>query len=192
MDARTIDLVKLKAADLDTFKTKINEKIEGIKEKQKPRKKCIIHPDNPILAFWPYINFSTTLYTSLIGPVRITFLDAIPLWWQVFEFVIDFFILVDIIISLKTAYQDDKENLVVSHCPIFFLNLRTWLFWDILSIFPYIFSSTENVGFGNFSDIFKVIRIARLYRLFRLNRMANFFQKIQRNPNSRESKTSSR
>lgn len=158
------------------------------KQKKDEKKFLIVYPESTILAVWPFLNLATTVYTSVIAPIRLTFLTEIPGWWTVFEYFIDLMIGTDIIITLNTAYYDAEGFLVDSRLEIFWANLKSWLVFDVLSIFPFFLLSTgsseedgSSSGLDNASELFKLLRIVRLYRLFRLFRLAKFFNKIKKN-----------
>ena len=149
----------------------------------------ILKPDNIIRSYWSYIVIFLLIYTSYITPYRVVFVDSndYDAWFYV-ETTIDVLFFIDILITLNSAYQDEKGKLVTNRCSIFITYLKTWLLLDLLGIFPFYLieqflnsdggDSTLSIG-NNYNDLLKFLRLPRLYRLIRIARLVKFIKKAK-------------
>ena len=102
------------------------------------------------------------LISSIITPLRATFLDNESVAWFIVEGVIDCVFTLDIIFTFFSAYYNKIEELISTHREIACGYLKTWFIIDILSILPlqFIFKSNGN-SFG------KLARLPRIYQIIK-------------------------
>lgn len=79
------------------------------------------------------------------------------------ESIIDFVFLVDIILSFCSAYYTRMDELIINRKEIAWGYTKTWLIWDLISIFP-----LWPIGNSQFNEIIKFVRIPRIYRLIKV------------------------
>lgn len=170
-------------------------KLESLFVRQKTLTQKLSHswvflPNSPIKSYWSYVVIFLLIYTSYITPYRVVFVDSSSVYdaWFFVETSIDVLFFFDILITLNSAYVDEKGTLVTNRCKIIFSYLKTWLILDILGIFPFYliekFMSDSNnastLSFGdNYNDILKFLRLPRLYRIIRIARLVKFIKKAK-------------
>ena len=103
-----------------------------------------------------------------------------------FDYIIDVFLLIDIIIELNCAYMELDGSIIIDHKKIFFRYLHFWLVIDILSIFPFeIFNYKNTVNnykyFPSYyyNDLVKLFRVSKLYSRIKLNANILDFTRIK-------------
>ena len=156
----------------------LTEKLEGA---------YVFLPDCSVRIYWSYVVIFLLLYTSFITPYRVAFVDSSNLYddWFFIETVIDFLFFIDILITLNSAFLDEKGKLVINRGGIFIEYLKTWLLLDLLGIFPFylldeVISSGNSLNFGNnYNDFLKFLRLPRLYRLIRIARLVKFMKRAK-------------
>ena len=83
------------------------------------------------------------------------------------DYIIDFFLLLDITLELNCSYIDLEGQVIESRKKIFIRYLEFWLFIDIASIFPFeLFNINEaNSKFSIYfyNDLVKLFRLPKLY-----------------------------
>jgi CRP-like cAMP-binding protein len=158
-----------------------------VKDESKNRNsKCcdipVFMPESIFINFWNVIVSLLMIYTALIMPYRVSFIDTDDPNWEIVENVIDFLFFTDILININLAYISEHDNtLIKSRKKIFFQYLKSWMIVDIIASFPQnlVFQSASVVL--KKSDFLRIARLPKLYRLVRIVRflkIAKFFRKI--------------
>lgn len=139
--------------------------------------RCILIPSSRIKFFWNYILINLLLYTAIITPLRICFMDSIPFtkWWWA-DTVIDILFVIDVFVNLNSAYYNEDEQLETRRSRIFLKYLKTWMILDIIACIPFSSFSESSSGDTSGQNIIKLIRLLRLYRLFRIFRLLKAFK----------------
>jgi len=85
------------------------------------------------------------MWTAIIAPFKIAFLDKPAFWWTIVDESINFVILVDILITFRIAYKDEDDKLIDDPKKIAWRYIKFWFPIDVLAVFPYhwIISSTN-------------------------------------------------
>lgn len=169
------------------------EKLEGLFIRQKTLTEKIGHsyiflPNSAIRVYWSYVVIFLLIYTAYITPYRVVFIDSSTEYdsWFFIENGVDALFFIDILITLNSAYYDDKGKIVTNRLNIFISYLKSWLLLDILGVFPFslldqYLNSSENDSsqFDNYNDLLKLLRLPRLYRLIRIARLLKFLKKAK-------------
>ena len=72
--------------------------------------------DNKYKIIWNCCVMCLLIFTSVVIPYRLAFVDEETMQWTVVYYCIDFFFLVDLVICFFTSYRDDYRQVdVVSH-----------------------------------------------------------------------------
>lgn len=131
----------------------------------------IIFPDDPFIQVWTAFMASLMIYTVLITPYRVAFVDTDSVDWIILDNVIDGLFFTDLVMNSLTAYYDDEKNIITSHWKIFMRYAKSWMALDFIACLPvtYIFEGTVN--YNNLLRLSRLPRIYRLIRMFRLMRM---------------------
>ena len=74
----------------------------------------IIFPDDPFKHFWEFVVGLNVLYTVLVLPFVVCFIDDVGTGLVVVGFVADGIWFVDIVLTFFMAYEDKDDRLVVS------------------------------------------------------------------------------
>jgi hypothetical protein len=144
----------------------------------------VFNPDGKIMTSWNLIVFCLMMYTAIIMPYRVSFVDQDSGNWPVIENVIDMIFFCDILVTLNVAYYNIDNVLITSRKLIFLTYFKSWLLVDLAASFPQnlvLNSNGSDSRSSNRSDLFRLARLTRLYRLVRLVRflkIAKFFRKI--------------
>ena len=139
----------------------------------------VIHPDCLFMTIWNLIILLLMMYTGIVMPYRICFTDNDSDFWNIFETVIDFIFIFDIIVTLNLGYKNEDNEYIINRFMIFKNYLCGWLFIDILSSLPQnlIFPNQSNKG-TKLLRIVKLTKLNRLIRFFRLIKVVRFLRKI--------------
>lgn len=126
----------------------------------------VILPDDPFKKKWDLIIAFMLIFTALVSPYRIAFVDVDTLEWTVIETIIDCIFGVDLLLNFFFAYYDNQDDIVDSRKKIAMSYLKGWFFIDLLTILP-ISQILNTSDFGNLS---KIARLPKLYRLIKVLR----------------------
>ena len=126
----------------------------------------VILPDNPYKRLWDLIISCIILYSSIMTPYELAFMDKTKDSWS--DFFLDAFLWLDIIINFFSAYTDSEENLVKNHKKIVLTYLKTWFIVDLVSVLPI---NQMTSGSFTYNKITRISRLPKLYRLIKLTKL---------------------
>ena len=130
------------------------------------------------------------IYTSLITPYRISFLNEesdIGIRLQLFDNIIDLIFFFDIILNFFTAYYTYDERIEKRLNKIIKHYLKGWFVLDLISVIPINLIMNEFIrdddvsSLWNFRKIPKIYRLTRLFRLIKIFSKKNHITKLTRN-----------
>ncbi len=75
-----------------------------------------MYPDNSFLLIWNPLLIVLFMWTAIIAPFKISFLDTVPFWWKYIDETINLIIVIDIILAFRTAYRDKNDVLIDDPC----------------------------------------------------------------------------
>lgn len=145
-------------------------------KKNKQNSNFIIYPDETFKKFWDFIIFFLLMYTAVILPYTVCFVES-----EIFsaigiaETVIDFLFLVDLILNFFSAYLNELGMIVDDHKEIVTNYISGYFIFDFLSSIPiqliinYAQSSINNRKFG-LARFYKILRLTRLIKMFRVKK----------------------
>lgn len=146
--------------------------LEFLKKKEreikKQENKFLINPESKFKTIWDHFQIVLIIYLSTASPFKMAFFeDGTFPKWDIAEFVIDFFILIDIILTFFTPIWI-KYQLINKHAQIARVYLKFWFWMDLFSIIP----MAEIIQWFSLSDsLAKFSNIPKLYRLFKLSKL---------------------
>lgn len=111
--------------------------------------------------------------TFFLTPITLAFSDDQEIGWMVADNIINFFFLIDIIITFFSAYYNSKFILIDKRSTIACNYIKTWFLIDLISIIPFnfIFEDGKNFGklawFTRFNKLYKLVRLLKMFRLFK-------------------------
>ena len=150
------------------------------------KRKCnipVLNPESTIVIIWNIIVSLLMMYTAIIMPFRIAFIETDSTFWKVLETIIDFLFLLDIVVIFNVGYNDENEDLINDRGKIAWKYLTGWFFVDLITSLPQnlMFSAkSENLQKG--TDLLRLVKIAklnRLIRVFRFFKLARFLRKFK-------------
>ena len=139
-------------------------------------------PDSKFKAYWNMIMIVLMLYSVIMSPIDIAFIESQIYSLYILDFVLDGFFFVDMILTCLTAYSDSESNLILSHRKILCNYLTGWFLLDALSCFPIqaILDSQQK-----YNSLVRVTRLQRLYRILRLTKVLRFMKAFRSNKQHR-------
>ena len=126
----------------------------------------VILTDNQYKRLWDLAIAIIILYSSIITPYEIAFIDKTKDSWS--DFLLDAFLWLDIVITFFSAYTDSEENLVKNHKKIIITYLKTWFIVDLVSVLP--INQMTSTSFA-YNKITRISRLPKLYRLVKLTKL---------------------
>jgi hypothetical protein len=168
---------------LRRIQTEVEKEENGDKSQIKKKLKFylpILLPNCTFMYFWNTILLLLMIYTALLMPFRIAFIDQddSPIWSPL-ENVIDFLFLTDCLINFNLAFYNIDNYIVTSRKQIALEYIKSWFFIDIISSIPQNLLFNFN-GFSK-TDLLRLARLPKLYRLIkilRLIKLAKFFKQL--------------
>jgi len=138
----------------------------------KDYKYCIILPDDPWKLKWDLFISVILLIVFFVTPYRIGFAgeNDDSLMWIGIDQTIDFFFLLDILVTFLSAYYDRKYVLVDNRFKIAITYLTSWFVVDVIAIVPFnlIFGLKD---YGSLVRFSKVSRLGKLLKMLRMVRL---------------------
>ena len=92
-------------------------------------------------------------------------------------------IVVDILITFRKAYRDERDILIDDPRKIAKNYLNFWFPIDVLAVFPYHWVlKFFNIGDSqNYNTAFQLLRLPKLYKLIRIARVIKMMKKAKKN-----------
>jgi|LauGreDrversion4_2_1035121.scaffolds.fasta_scaffold154438_1 hypothetical protein len=72
----------------------------------------VILPDDPFKKKWDLLIACMLIFTALVSPYRIAFVDIDSTEWTVIETIIDCIFGIDLLLNFFFAYYDEKDDIV--------------------------------------------------------------------------------
>ena len=106
------------------------------------------------------------LFSTLVTPYRIAFLNDTDADWLIIEVIIDIIYFFDIVFSFLSAYHNLIEELIDDRKKIACNYLKFWFIVDFISILPinYIFNSEDVNSLGQLARIPRIYRISKTFK----------------------------
>ncbi|CAD8093500.1 unnamed protein product [Paramecium primaurelia] len=132
-------------------------------------------PDNPYKLSWDLVGMLFIFVQMITIPLIITFSIELDLFYDICNQIMDYYFLLDIIVSFHTSYYY-KGNLITSHKKVFWNYFSSWFWLDLISSFPYdmiielTLKSNSAESLQRNSQILKIVRVVRFIKILRLIR----------------------
>ena len=97
----------------------------------------MIYPNNEYKSNWDTLITLVLIFTCMITPYRIAFIDEDSNFWVGLNFSIDGLFLIDMILCFLNAYYTDEFELIEDRVEIARNYLTGWFLIDFLAIFPF-------------------------------------------------------
>jgi len=137
----------------------------------------IINHSSSQMIWWTAVIFFLTIFTAVVTPVEVAFLETKVNFLFVLNRFMDFLFLSDIGFNLNLSYQDSETGMVVKERRRIVLNYVSFWFWmDLISMIPYDLISWGVSKNGGGSNSLKNVKLLRIIRLFRLMKLLRIFR----------------
>ena len=116
------------------------------------------------------------IYTIILVPYRVSFVESDSEAWQAFELGIDLIFILDVLINCVSA-QVIEEGLITNIQEILSNYMKTWMVFDLLSAIPFSFILHNT----RWSTMTKLAKLPRLYRGFKIAKIiqgSNLVEKL--------------
>lgn len=132
--------------------------------------KYVIMPESPKKQRWDILIALLLVYTGLAVPLRVAFYDIASPGFIVFELLIDFCFITDIVLTFFSAYE--KHGIIeVRHKQIAQAYLQGWFWIDLISSIPFqLFELNHDNQSSGFLQIVRLFRVLRLLKLLRFTK----------------------
>lgn len=140
----------------------------------------IFHPNQGFKVYWNIFSGLCLLYTATVTPYVLAFVAIRDFdhWFYIDIFISCAFIL-DLIITLNTAYQDFDGTLVTTRSEILKNYFKTWFIIDFFACIPFdliLFFINPDSQRASYNTLSKLMRLKNLPRLFRLSKLLIYFK----------------
>lgn len=142
---------------------------------------CFFEPDSNVRTRWDILQVPLLLATAILVPFRTGFSIHVDPFDPFFFFDVfsDAYFFTDIVINFRTAYYDNRGNIVYFRRDIAIHYVKGWLVIDLLSCLPthyiaYIMAATEDgdeISIQYDTPALKMVKILRLFRLTKMIRL---------------------
>ena len=134
---------------------------------------CVLYPDDTFVAYWTKFITLLLLYTAVVTPYRVAFVEEDTTDWLIVDLVIDSIFFIDVLVIMFLAYYDKENNLEVRNKVIIKSYLKTWMVPDLIACLPF------QVILENERNYNSLIRVAKLPRLYRMLKLAKLFRMVK-------------
>lgn len=80
--------------------------------------KCTLNPNKPFKKYWSFVILVLLLFTAVITPYTISYVDQADPAWDITMLVIDFVFALDILVNFVSAYHDPEGILITNRMGI--------------------------------------------------------------------------
>ena len=100
----------------------------------------LIKPNSLFRLFWNFLIFFLVIYTAVIMPIRLAFLDQQDLerkkFQVIFDLSADICFIIDILINFFLIEEDVNGELITAMNEIAYRYVKSWFFVDLISSIP--------------------------------------------------------
>lgn len=157
--------------NVEQLLTRLKER-PGETESQPRTTSCVLLPNSSFRKGWNSLIVALLLYTALVMPYRLAFMNDEEIGWFVVERIVDGLFFLDVILTCFTAVEDLNGTLITDLRLVFGRYLRSWLLLDLVACVPFSLLGDESDSpSGTHNSLVRLLRLPRLYRLLRITRL---------------------
>ena len=97
----------------------------------------MIYPNNTIKGNWDMLLTIILVFTCMVTPYRIAFVEFDDEVWTILNTTIDLMFAVDMMLCFLTAFYTEEFELIEDRFMIAFTYSKSWFLIDVLAIFPF-------------------------------------------------------
>lgn len=159
----------------------------GIEQRLCGYKVPILHPEkSPFCSYWDRLVILALIFTCIITPYEVAFVESVQLDVLFYtNRVVDLIFVCDLVLQFIIMYplRSSKGTIWVSTPRLIAINyVKTWLFVDIISVFPFdslgLMLESGSTDFHKLR-LLKVVRGLRLLKLMRVLRASRILKRWQ-------------
>ena len=137
----------------------------------------VLYPHSNFRLSWDLVSCLLICFGSVTLPYRIAFIDKWTVGWQVFDFLVDCFFILDIVVNARTMVLLRRDGkLLMTPRGILQHYARSWLALDLLSSIPFDWFRAGPFPDENDPQLKQLIRTVRLLKLLRLLRLSSLLR----------------
>lgn len=137
----------------------------------------IVSPENKYIEYWSRFMTLLLIYTALVTPYRVAFIEYDDEIWLTIEYLVIFFFFMDFTLNCFLAFYDKDKILICEPKKIILNYLFGWMILDLFSCLPFALIFDLN---GQYNSIIRVAKLPRLSRLIKITKLIRIV-KIMRN-----------
>jgi len=142
----------------------------------KNKKPYMIYPDDDYKNNWDLLISGVLIFTCLVTPVRMAFVETDTTNWKIVNYIIDSIFLLDIIFTFNQAFYDEDFKIISDRKEVACNYIRTWFLIDLFAIVPFEFLTTSDV---EYNEMARLTRLGRMYKLVKLTRLIRILKIIK-------------
>ena len=135
----------------------------------------VLLPSSRFRRLWSFLIFLLMLYTALITPFRICFIDETDQNWLVVETCVDGLFFIDVLLTCCTAYKDSEQKLIGDRKAILRNYVTGWFVVDTVACIPFQLFEAD-LESRKYNKFMRLMRLPRLYKLMRLARLVKMLK----------------
>eukprot|EP00742_Colponemidia_sp_Colp-10_P004514 GILJ01004818.1.p1 GENE.GILJ01004818.1~~GILJ01004818.1.p1 ORF type:complete len:942 (-),score=125.81 GILJ01004818.1:71-2896(-) len=139
----------------------------------------ILMPSNGYRGLWNVFISTLLLYTAVIVPYTVCFIDQEDYGWFVADNVINAVFFADILVTFVSAYIDNAGVIVTEPKRIIQRYLTGWFLLDLIACIPFDVIINGSAGSTGYHNFVRLARLPRLYRLIRLTRVMKMMRVVR-------------
>ena len=181
-----LDFNDINEGEIEDYLKKKSQQLQDLVGVKTNHSRFILDPNARIVTIWSIFISIILLYSVIISPYSIAFLDAdvmSPLF--IVDMIIDVCFLIDLIFNFNIGYYDEESQLVKNRYLVTKHYLKNWFILDSITSIPFTLmeaaSNQSNPIFTKVRSLPKILRLSRVLKMFKsLNRLQNlrFFLSI--------------
>jgi len=148
------------------------ESVTEALQKFKAEERFLVRPDNPNLQYWDLSIFVALLFTAVVTPFEVAFIETHFNALFMINRMVDLLFICDMVLQFMMMYHHENGRLIKSHRMIRKRYMRGWFTIDFLTVLP--FDSAKYVIKSDVSFV-RIIRLLRLFKLLRIVRASRIF-----------------
>ena len=154
----------------------IEEYEKRVEKRLQPGGYTMLHPASKFRLLWDIQMLVYVVYVSLLFPYYMGFNTEAKGGVAIFELMIDYLFMVDLVLNFRTGYIDRNGIVVLDGRRVFLHYLRTWFLLDFVSSAPLDLLLGPAFRNLNAAKLLKVGRLFKALKMLRIGKLAKLTQ----------------
>ena len=154
----------------------IEEYEKRVEKRLQPGGYTMLHPASKFRLLWDIQMLVYVVYVSLLFPYYMGFNTEAKGGVAIFELMIDYLFMVDLVLNFRTGYIDRNGIVVLDGRRVFLHYLRTWFVLDFVSSAPLDLLLGPAFRNLNAAKLLKVGRLFKALKMLRIGKLAKLTQ----------------